>query len=119
MDEPQRGSGICGKEISPSSVYKCIYINDNYYKITSCTSVSLLSYSGYYEMLMDKNALNLPTKRIYVLYYYQYPMPMGARSKAWVCAAVLLGMRVRILLGHRCLSLVIVVCCQVEVPASG
>jgi len=43
------------------------------------------------------------------------PIPMAARSKA----ARLLGLRVRIPLGARTLSLVSVVCCQIEVSASG
>ena len=46
-------------------------------------------------------------------------IPVALRSKAWVCAASLLGLWVRIPPGHRCLSLVIVVCCQVEVSEPG
>jgi hypothetical protein len=40
------------------------------------------------------------------------PIPVAARSKAWVCGRSLAA-------GHGCLSLVSVVCCQVEVSATG
>jgi hypothetical protein len=44
---------------------------------------------------------------------------VAARSKAWVCGPRLLGLRLRIPPGDGCLSLVTVVCCQVEVFATG
>jgi hypothetical protein len=43
--------------------------------------------------------------------------PRGLRRGS--AAARLLGLWVRILLGHGCLSVVCGVCCQVEVSASG
>jgi hypothetical protein len=42
---------------------------------------------------------------------------VAAKFKAWVSAAALLGLRVRILPGS-CLSLLNIVCCQVEVSAT-
>ena len=44
---------------------------------------------------------------------------MAALSKAWVCGHSLLGLWVRIPPGHGCLSRLSVVCCQIEVSASG
>jgi len=44
---------------------------------------------------------------------------MAARPKAESAAARLLGLRVRIPPGHGCLSLVSVVCCQVEISELG
>jgi hypothetical protein len=44
---------------------------------------------------------------------------MAARSKAESAAAGLLGLRVRIPPGHGCLSVLSVVCCQVEVSELG
>jgi hypothetical protein len=46
-------------------------------------------------------------------------MPVAVRSKARVCGCSLAGYRVQILPAHGCLSLVSVVCCQVEVSATG
>jgi hypothetical protein len=43
----------------------------------------------------------------------------AARFEAWVCGRSRAGLWVRIPPGHGCLSLLSVVCCQVEVPASG
>jgi hypothetical protein len=48
---------------------------------------------------------------------FSLPIPMAARYKAWDCGGSLVGLRVRILRGYGCLSLVIVVC-QVEVSAT-
>jgi hypothetical protein len=45
----------------------------------------------------------------------EMPIQVAVRS----AAARLLGLRVRIPPGHGCLSLLSVVCCQVEVSASG
>jgi hypothetical protein len=48
------------------------------------------------------------------------PIPVAARSKAWVCGRSLAGIvGSNPTGGHGCLSLVSVVCCQVEVSASG
>ena len=47
------------------------------------------------------------------------PNRVAARSKAWVYSGLLLGFCFRIPAGHGCLRLMIVVCCQVEVSASG
>jgi hypothetical protein len=47
------------------------------------------------------------------------PIPMAARSKAWVCGRKLAGIVGSDRWGQGCLSLVSVVCCQVEVSASG
>ena len=44
---------------------------------------------------------------------------MTARSKAWVCGQSFAGNVGSNPAGHGCLSLVIAVCCQVEVSASG
>ena len=46
------------------------------------------------------------------------PVPLAAPSEAWACGSRFPGLRVRIPLGHGCLSLVSVVCCQVEVSTS-
>ena len=43
---------------------------------------------------------------------------MDAQSKSWVCGRSLAGLRVRIPQGHGYLSLVSVVCCQLEVSAA-
>jgi hypothetical protein len=52
---------------------------------------------------------------------YVRPIPVAARSKAWVCGRSLAGITGSSLTGSMdvCLSLVIVVCCQVEVSATG
>jgi hypothetical protein len=49
------------------------------------------------------------------------PIPVAARSKAWVCGRSLAGIAVSNPAGGMdvCLSLVHVVCCQVKVSASG
>jgi hypothetical protein len=45
---------------------------------------------------------------------------VAARSKTWVCGGSLAGIvGLNPAGGHECLSLVGVVCCQVEVSASG
>ena len=47
------------------------------------------------------------------------PVPVAARSKAWVCGrspAEIVGSNPKG--GHGCLSVVSVVCCQVEVSAT-
>ena len=46
------------------------------------------------------------------------PITVAARSKAWVRNCLFLWLRVRIPPGHGCLSLVSILCCQVEVPAT-
>ena len=48
------------------------------------------------------------------------PVPVAARSRAWVCGhstAEIMGSNPH--RGHGCLSVVSVVCCQVEVSATG
>jgi hypothetical protein len=48
------------------------------------------------------------------------PIPVAARSKAWVYGRSLTGIvGSNPVDGHGCLSVVSVVCCQVEVSASG
>jgi hypothetical protein len=48
------------------------------------------------------------------------PIPVTARSTAWVCGRSLAGIAgSNPALGYGCLSLVSVVCCEVEVSASG
>jgi hypothetical protein len=48
------------------------------------------------------------------------PIPVAVRSKAWVCGCSFAGIVVsNPPQGHGCLSLVSVVCCQVEVSATG
>jgi hypothetical protein len=47
----------------------------------------------------------------------RFPWPRGLRSRS--AAALLWGLWFRIPPGHGCLSLVIVVCCQTEVCATG
>jgi hypothetical protein len=48
------------------------------------------------------------------------PVPVAARSKAWVCGRSLAGIAgSNSARGHGCLSVVSVVCCQVEVSATG
>jgi hypothetical protein len=47
------------------------------------------------------------------------PIPVTALSRHWSAAARLLGLWVRIPPANGCLSLVSVVCCQVEVSAMG
>ena len=48
------------------------------------------------------------------------PVPVAARSKAWVCGHLLAGIAgSNPTGGHGCLSVVSVVCCQVEVCATG
>ena len=47
------------------------------------------------------------------------PIPMAARSKAWVCGRSLAGIAgSNPARGHVCLSVVSVVCCPVEVSAT-
>jgi hypothetical protein len=51
---------------------------------------------------------------------FYLPIPVAARSKAWVFGRSLTGIvGSNPAGGHGCLSLVIVVCCQVEVSATG
>jgi hypothetical protein len=47
------------------------------------------------------------------------PIPVAARSKAWVCGRSFLGFRVRIPRWHGCMSVVSGVCCQAEFSALG
>ena len=48
------------------------------------------------------------------------PVPVAARSKAWVCGRSSAGIVGSNLKGeHGCFSVVSVVCCQVEVSATG
>ena len=57
-----------------------------------------------------------------VLYplYNNRPVPVAARSKVWVCGHLLPGIAgSNPTGGHGCLSVVSVVCCQVEVCATG
>ena len=58
--------------------------------------------------------MSLPTT------YKPQPVPMAARSKTWVCGgshAEIVGSNAT--RGHGCLSVVSVVCSQVEVSATG
>jgi hypothetical protein len=53
-------------------------------------------------------------------YRNKRPIPMAARSKAWVCDRLLAGIAdSNPAWGHGCPSLVGVACCQVEVTATG
>jgi hypothetical protein len=48
------------------------------------------------------------------------PTPIAARSKTWVCGRLLAGIvGPNSERGHGCLSVVSVVCCQIEVSATG
>jgi hypothetical protein len=64
---------------------------------------------------------NIPEDLNLVFYLYIYmPVPVATRSKAWVCGrlpAEIVGSNFTG--GHGCLSVVSVVCCQVEVSAAG
>jgi hypothetical protein len=63
---------------------------------------------------------NIQCVHIYIyiyIYIYRSQWPRGLRNRS--AAARLLRVWDRIPRGHRCLSVVSVVCCQVEVPASG
>jgi hypothetical protein len=54
------------------------------------------------------------------LHYLKSPIPVAERSKAWVCGRSFTGIvGSKPAGGHGCLSIVSVVCCQVEVSASG
>ena len=53
------------------------------------------------------------------VYAYRLPVPVTVRIRRGSEGARLLGLRVRIPSGHGCLSLVSVVCCKVEISASG
>jgi len=66
--------------------------------------------------------LHVKIKAIYYMYVQNFscwqrlmPTPVDARSKAWVCGRSLAGIVGSKQPGHACLSLVSVVCCQVEV----
>ena len=51
---------------------------------------------------------------------YAMPVPVAARSMAWVCGRSLAGIvSSNSAEGHGCLSVVSDVCCQVEVCATG
>jgi hypothetical protein len=50
---------------------------------------------------------------------YSIPIPVAAASKAWVYVRSLAGIAVSNSAGHGCLSLVIYVCCQADVSATG
>ena len=55
-----------------------------------------------------------------VVYIIMAPIPVAAQSKAWVCGSSLAGIvGSNPTGGYGCLSVVSVVCCQVEVSASG
>jgi hypothetical protein len=57
---------------------------------------------------------------IYIIYIYQLVMRFCARSKPWVCSLSLAGIvGSNLARGHGCVSLVGVVCCQVDVSTSG
>jgi hypothetical protein len=67
-------------------------------------------------------SLNTPTKvlSVYIYIYIYEPIPVAARSKESVCARSLTGIAgSNPTRGHGCLSLGSVVCCQLEVSASG
>jgi hypothetical protein len=53
--------------------------------------------------------------------YYKVlrPIPVAARSKLWVCGRLFAGIVGSIPAGAWCLSVVSVVCCQVQVSATG
>jgi len=53
---------------------------------------------------------------IYALYVFDGPIPVDARSKAWVCGRSLVGITGS---SHVCVSLVSVVCCLVDISVSG
>ena len=53
-----------------------------------------------------------------ISYYYVSPLPVTAQSKAWVCGRSLAGIVGSNPAGGMGVSLVSVVCCQVEVSAS-
>ena len=53
------------------------------------------------------------------IYIFAVPNPVAARSKAWVCGRSLAEIADSNPVGGMDMSLVSVVCCQVEVPASG
>jgi hypothetical protein len=67
--------------------------------------------------------ISLIQHRLQIHFYteqYKCPIPVAARSKAWVCGrsiAADCGFESR--RGNGCLSFVGVVCCQIEVSASG
>jgi len=59
----------------------------------------------------------------YGKYVDALPIPVAARSKVWVCGRSFVGNAcsscgLESRLGHGCLSLVSVLCCNVEVSAS-
>ena len=60
------------------------------------------------------------SKKNSVRYYHKWPIPVAARSKAWVCGRSLVGIVGSNPAGGMdvCLLWVGVVCCQVEVSAS-
>ena len=55
---------------------------------------------------------------IFVKYDGQSPVPMAARSMAWICGRVM-GVRLQILSGSWMSDIVSVVWCEVEVFADG
>jgi hypothetical protein len=61
-----------------------------------------------------------PELRMYKLHNFHGLILVAGRSRAWVCGRSLTGITgSNSDRGHGCLSLVIVVCCQVEVSATG
>jgi hypothetical protein len=62
---------------------------------------------------------SLTVLRITVNYMYRQPIPVAARSKAWVCRRSLVGTVVSNPAGGAWMFIVNFVCCQVEVSASG
>jgi hypothetical protein len=94
-------------------------------------------FSKYLDFLCDQTAciLSVPSKISFLLLWFYIHLvpsvsmfhccisgvliPVAARSKAWSVAARLLGFGFESRRGHGCLSVVSVVCWQVEVSASG
>ena len=65
-------------------------------------------------MLEQKHRLFLCVSNV-----HSWPVPVAARSKVWVCSRSLAGIvGLNPTRGHGCLSVVSVVCCQVEVSAT-
>ena len=61
--------------------------------------------------------------QVQLYFYYSnllppLPVPVAARSKAWVCGRSPAESGFESHRGHRCLSVVSIVCCQVEVSAT-
>jgi hypothetical protein len=69
------------------------------------------------------NRKQVPWKSIKQDWHQAEPVPVAVRFQAWVCSRSIAGIAGNASSntpgGHACLSLVSVVCCQVEVSASG